>query len=93
MEKQRQQLQAYETSGPRTQKTRDSSGRFCSNISKDEKKKIVYDMKNRGCTWVQIGDRLLISVDTAKQYYADYSRWLKRYREVTVQEGQKENAY
>lgn len=75
-----EQLAAYESSGPKIEKKRDSSGRFYSDKSKREKEKIAYEMVTKNCSYAQIGDKLGVTPDTAKQYAMNYKRWIDQYR-------------
>lgn len=79
-----QQLLAYESTGSKTQRTRDEKGRFSSNMSKKEKKKVAYDMRQRGFKWAEIAHRLNVQPDTAKQYVEEYEREWREYRRLGV---------
>lgn len=79
-----QQLLAYESTGTKIQRTRDEKGRFSSNMSKKEKRKVAYDMKQRGFKWAEIAHQLDIQPDTAKQYVEEYEREWREYRQLGV---------
>lgn len=88
LEQLREELKAYqEAEEPQIQRKRnDKTGRFVSDIPKDEKVWKAWDLCRKGYNYAQIARELYVSTDTVKRYIREYEANREAYEEDPPEE-------